>query len=254
MNESSLCIRPRLLVVYDFDWSMVDEDTDHWVFKCLDNELSKRQIALETSPYQQWTDLQHELLGELYNRGFTERDIEAALKTIPMDPAMLRLLHNMNDEGCEMLILSDSNQVYIDTVLNEYGIRSYFTKIITNPAGYNENGRLCVRRYIGLNDKPHNCKSLCKVNLCKGIELEKYINNKAPFDRIMYVGDGMNDFCPATRLRSQDFLFCRTDRALYTLLGTSPGAKLKIKAKIIYWSRAEELRHFVVNEFLPLDN
>jgi pyridoxal phosphate phosphatase PHOSPHO2 len=31
----------RTLVVYDFDWSFVDQDTDRWVFEVLSTELRR---------------------------------------------------------------------------------------------------------------------------------------------------------------------------------------------------------------------
>lgn len=34
-----------------------------------------------------------------------------------------------------------------------------------------------------------------------GAELEAFLKDKEPFDRIFYVGDGSNDYCPIIRLR-----------------------------------------------------
>jgi pyridoxal phosphate phosphatase PHOSPHO2 len=34
-----------------------------------------------------------------------------------------------------------------------------------------------------------------------GDELDAYIKENGPFDRVCYVGDGGNDFCPILRLR-----------------------------------------------------
>jgi pyridoxal phosphate phosphatase PHOSPHO2 len=37
--------------------------------------------------------------------------------------------------------------------------------------------------------------------MCKGEELEAFLARNEPFDRVIYVGDGTNDFCPILRLR-----------------------------------------------------
>ena len=33
---------PKQLVVFDFDWSFVDQDTDRWVFEVLSTELRRK--------------------------------------------------------------------------------------------------------------------------------------------------------------------------------------------------------------------
>lgn len=43
-----------------------------------------------------------------------------------------------------------------------------------------------------------------KLLICLGEELENYIARKgglAAFDRLVYIGDGSNDFCPILRYR-----------------------------------------------------
>jgi hypothetical protein len=35
-----------------------------------------------------------------------------------------------------------------------------------------------------------------------GEELEAYLKENGPFDRVIYVGDGGNDFCPLLRLKA----------------------------------------------------
>jgi len=37
--------------------------------------------------------------------------------------------------------------------------------------------------------------------MCKGEELEAFLNDKEPFEKVIYIGDGSNDFCPILRLR-----------------------------------------------------
>lgn len=38
--------------------------------------------------------------------------------------------------------------------------------------------------------------------MCKGEELEVFLKDKEPFDKMIYIGDGSNDFCPILRLRA----------------------------------------------------
>jgi pyridoxal phosphate phosphatase PHOSPHO2 len=38
--------------------------------------------------------------------------------------------------------------------------------------------------------------------MCKGEELEAFLKDKERFDKVIYIGDGSNDFCPIIRLRA----------------------------------------------------
>jgi len=80
-----------------------------------------------------------------------------------------------------------------------------FSKIITNPSHFDEQGRLRVARFHGLDKPPHGCPRPCAANLCKGQEFQKLIDSQH-WDRIVYMGDSTNDFCPSTRLQRYCFV------------------------------------------------
>jgi len=37
--------------------------------------------------------------------------------------------------------------------------------------------------------------------MCKGEELSAFLREHGEYDRVVYIGDGSNDFCPVLRLR-----------------------------------------------------
>lgn len=95
-----------------------------------------------------------------------------------------------------------------------------FEEIITNPAEWDESGLLKVRRKVDPQGPQHDCKIGCSPNMCKGgraepftvhvwlktivegDELDAFLaRHGTTFDRIVYVGDGSNDFCPVLHLR-----------------------------------------------------
>lgn len=43
---------PKNLVVFDFDWSFVDQDTDRWVFEVLDTSLRRKLQQRKTAGSQ----------------------------------------------------------------------------------------------------------------------------------------------------------------------------------------------------------
>jgi len=69
------------LIVYDFDWSMADQDSDRWVLEVLAPELRRKMKNLK--PTVQWTDLVAQMLLELHELGFKRQHIEHALRIMP---------------------------------------------------------------------------------------------------------------------------------------------------------------------------
>ncbi|KIK67245.1 hypothetical protein GYMLUDRAFT_37327 [Collybiopsis luxurians FD-317 M1] len=230
----------RQLVVFDFDWSMADQDTDRWIFEVNAPDLRRKMEDLENKV--QWTDLVAQSLREGHEKGIKREDIENALKIIPYHPAMIRAVTKLKARGkTTFLCLSNANSVFISTILKEKGLDSLFEEIITNPAEWDASGLLKLRRRIDPNGPQHNCQIGCSPNMCKGDELDAFLARRGlSFDRIVYVGDGSNDFCPALHLRSQDIACCRTFGGLTKRI-TRDGDKFGLKCQIKYWTGAWEI-------------
>ncbi|KAF9349292.1 hypothetical protein BGX26_012387 [Mortierella sp. AD094] len=225
----------KRLFVFDFDWTLIETDSDNWVFEHLCEELYQEQ--LEAVGKVQWTDLQQRLLGELFERGISREDIERTLSHIPFAPEMIEALKLMKSQGSELYILSDANTVYIETVLKTYNIDHLFTEIITNPAKFDERGRLNVVRFHGLDKEPHRCPLPCQPNLCKGREIQKLIDSQS-WDQVVYMGDSTNDFCPSTRLQSKDVVLARRGLLLEKEIKENPQL---VKANVVYWDNARDV-------------
>ncbi|PFH53831.1 hypothetical protein AMATHDRAFT_136744 [Amanita thiersii Skay4041] len=227
----------RQLVVYDFDWSMADQDTDRWIFEVLAPDLRRNMKKLKDKI--QWTDLVAQTLRDAHKRGITREQIEHALRIMPFHPAMERAVKHLQAAGnTTFLCLSNSNSVFISTILEAKNLQNLFKEIITNPAEWDESGLLKLRRKIDLDGPQHSCTVGCNPNMCKGEELEAFLNRHAPrYNRIIYVGDGTNDFCPVLRLRSQDIVLCRNHRGLQKRIVKEGGLQCQVK----YWGGAWEV-------------
>ncbi|KAG7098745.1 hypothetical protein E1B28_000655 [Marasmius oreades] len=228
----------RQLVVFDFDWSMADQDTDRWIFEVLAPDIRRKMEDLDNKV--QWTDLVAQSLREAHTRGIKREEIEHVLRSIPYHPAMGRAVTKLKAGGrTTFLCLSNANSVFINTILEEKGLETLFEEIITNPAHFEESGLLNLRRRISADGPQHQCKVGCSPNMCKGEELDAFLARHAPaYDRIVYVGDGSNDFCPVLRLRSQDIVLCRTFGGLPKRVARD-GDQLKCHIK--YWTGAWEI-------------
>jgi len=231
------------LVVFDFDWSMADQDTDRWIFEVLASDLRRKMKNLKDEI--QWTDLVAQSLREAHERNISRDQIENALRIMPFHPAMVRAVKNLKAAGkTTFLCLSNSNSIFISTILEDKKLTDLFHEVITNPAEWEPSGLLNLRRRVDPDGPQHSCKIGCSPNMCKGEELDAYLaRHHTQFDRIVYVGDGSNDFCPALRLRKQDLVLCRNFRGLSKRIAKEGGLQCHVK----YWSGAWEVEEIFGN-------
>lgn len=72
----------------------------------------------------------------------------------------------------ELLILSNSNAMFIELVLKHYGLFERFEgAVITNPATWDpqDPNRLILSRRVDPQATPHGCTLGCSANMCKGV-------------------------------------------------------------------------------------
>ncbi|RUS30838.1 hypothetical protein BC938DRAFT_478899 [Jimgerdemannia flammicorona] len=92
---------------------------------------------------------------------------------------MLEAIKLMKDSNMELIILSDSNTVYIGIILKAYGVSDLFTAAITNPGHFDDAGRLHIRRRVPP-EEPHGCTMGCALNICKGGRMDTEGTTSAP--------------------------------------------------------------------------
>lgn len=139
---------------------------------------------------------------------------------IPLPLQRQLCVHFYNSQG-QITHLTSSQEANV--MPQSKDMSDFFEEIITNPAEWDESGLLKLRRRIDPSGPQHLCKVGCSPNMCKGSaflffvcvylslsntdvlvgeELEAFLNKSGySFDRVVYVGDGHNDFCPILRLR-----------------------------------------------------
>ena len=229
--------KPDVLVVWDFDYSLIDENSDTFVVEKLDASGDIwREAERKLRRGTQWTALMDWCAGELHSAGHAPQAIREALAAAPMLDGALGAVAAARAAGAEQRILSDANEVYIETVLRSRELTSDFPVVVTNPAKFDEAGRLHIQPHQPL-DQPHRCPN-CPSNLCKGAVLQRWLDELSPA-RCVYVGDGGGDFCPATKLRPGDTLLAR--RAPHdSLLRKCRGAPSRVRARVVEWGGAAD--------------
>lgn len=221
----------KTVIVFDFDRTLIDDDSDRWVM----TNMGLTNLFLQLRRTLPWNSLMDKMLEELHIQGKTVNDIAQCLKGIHLHPHVISVIKSAHSLGCDLKVASDSNMFYIKTILEHHGIYHCFSEIVTNPILVDSGGRL---RIFPCHDvaSSHAC-NLCPPNLCKGRVIER-IQSETGSKRLIYIGDGMNDFCPTLKLVAAD---CVMPRKNFPLWGHLSNNLELVKAKVCEWSDGEEL-------------
>ncbi|XP_062019292.1 thiamine phosphate phosphatase-like protein [Rosa rugosa] len=224
-----------LVVIFDFDKTIIDCDSDNWVVE----ELGINHLFTQLLHTLPWNSIMDRMMTELHNRGKTIEDVEKCLKKVPLHPSIASAIESAHAFGCDLRVVSDANVFFIETILKHHGLLDCFSEINTNPSLVDEQGRLRILPYHDFNSSPHGC-NICPSNMCKGLVMEK-IRALVSADgkkQLVYVGDGAPDFCAGLKLEEGDVMMPRKDFPICDLISANP---LLTKAKIHEWSDWEEL-------------
>lgn len=205
--------KPHILVVFDFDHTLVDGNTDTWVTKL--SPMAKTAISENCKKQMCWTNIMQNVFTILHQENFSQQDYENCLKSLQFIEGMKETCEFVMENNIPCIIISDSNTYFIDHLLVRDGLNKVFCEVYTNPAEWKE-GCLHVKRYHS-----HQC-SICPPNLCKKEVLEcfisEYTGRNPPFNHVFYIGDGKGDLCPSLSLSENDYILAREGYQLHDLL------------------------------------
>ncbi|KAM0037252.1 putative inorganic diphosphatase [Helianthus debilis subsp. tardiflorus] len=237
--ENQLSGKP--LIIWDFDRTIMDDDSDRWVVV----EMGLTQLFNQLRQTLPWNSLMDRMMEELHSQGKTIEDITNCLNRVVLNPQIISAIRAAHAHGCDLKVLSDANQFFIETILKNHGIYDCFSGIITNPTSVDEAGRVRIFPYHGSAVPPHGC-DLCPPNLCKGFVLNKIQDPTSQAIKkraVIYIGDGGGDFCPTLKLGGEDHVMPRKDFPLHRLISKS---STPIKPKVHEWSNGEELNKTLI--------
>lgn len=224
--------KPKVLVVFDFDSTLVEANCNqNYILKVLP-ELN----AEDQGPNTMW---------ELPSAGpIFPPELIASLDDIQFVSGMPELLTELAKNGHETIIISDNNSVFIGHTLKVAGLQNCVSRVFTNPSWYEVDGGLKMAQY-----HHQDWCQLCPVNLCKGHVLREYIRQRrsegADYKFVAYVGDGVNDFCPALCLTEQDMVLPRHGYELDQVLKTPNYNNFKCKCKVVPWVTGVHVRRAI---------
>ncbi|PIN18558.1 putative haloacid dehalogenase-like hydrolase [Handroanthus impetiginosus] len=230
-----------IVVVFDFDKTIIELDSDNWVV----DELGATDLFNELLPTMPWNSVMDRMMRELHAQGKTIEDIKEVLRSAPIHPRVVPAIKKAYALGCDLRILSDANMFFIETILDHLGIRNCFSEINSNPGYVDEEGRLRISPYVDFHSSPHGCTNPCPPNMCKGMIIARIQASiaKEGKKRMIYLGDGIGDFCPSLKLKEGDFMMPRKNFPVWDLISQNP---TRLRAEIYGWTDGEELEQVLL--------
>ena len=240
-------VPPRTLFVFDFDHTLIDDNTDTFILKITQDPKIKSQFKTWHTVGLCWTECMRRLFKELHSQTVSPNEIVSHMQKIKIPVQRHRMLHFLSKQpGIELIIISDSNTVFIDSILKSHGIDSYFKKVYTNPAKFNPDGLLEIQEFHA-----NNACDLSPSNMCKEQILRDHIKsmgvNRSEL-RVVYLGDGSGDFCAASCLSAQDIVVARKGYNLASKLSTFQSTG-QLNVTLVLSEMYEDLESFVSSLF-----
>ena len=232
----------NFLLIFDFDGTIIDKDSEDELLKSIfpKEEFDKIMKKLDNLDFFEGFNFYYKRMKEL---GISLKDMNQKLEKIELSPRIEELFDYLrkNKSYYKIIICSSAIDYSINNILKYYGVLDLFDEIICTK-GYIEEDSSEKLINVPKNQFPHNC-NLCSPSLCKSNEIKKYLaKNRNKFKKILYVGDGSNDFCPSKNiLKNGDIVFPRYDKTLYKMIFEEKIEKEKLICEIVPWKTANEI-------------
>ncbi|XP_061386166.1 pyridoxal phosphate phosphatase PHOSPHO2-like [Musca vetustissima] len=230
----------RYLGAFDFDYTVVAQNTDTVVRDILPpNKLTKD--LQEIAEAKGWTEHMAEIFRRLHEVNIKPDKILQTIQAIPEVPGFVRMLKRLKSKyDCDLIIISDSNSIFIEEWLKYHGLSDSFTKVFTNPARFEANGLLTIQPYHHQTECRMSSANLCKGKVLEHFLIEQDLRYNMTYEHVIYVGDGNNDICPVTKLSPRDIACPREGFSMDKTLTKNP-LKLKVRSEIIRWKTGFDL-------------
>lgn len=229
-ETTSLLPHVNTLFVWDFDWTIVNCNSDEYVPAAFlgTNENERRlRSAIGVRGPTKW----HECISEIVNDcmdecGVSMDDVLSAAARMPyLIDVRASLLDVDEHPTTGQAIISDGNDMFIRAFLKKNGMERYFTHGIETNIGVWEKGSTTANgddghRFSVVHQSSKyggHTHAKCPPNLCKSqalLDILERTSGARP--RVVYIGDGSNDACPALHmLGPSDVLLARTGRQIH---------------------------------------
>jgi 2,3-diketo-5-methylthio-1-phosphopentane phosphatase len=225
----------EVMLVADFDQTITDFDAAERLCDELCPELTSLLSAVEELAC--YVPMTNTVLSEMHRRGVSRDAIVRTLTKMGAEvpDGSRRLVRTARVKGIEVRVLSDANETFIGHILAGARIRSCFAEVVTNHASWGPDAKLAVKA----RSDHTGCDNGCPRNLCKGRELSSMIARRMrQTKRVVYIGDGANDFCGVLSLGPNDIALARNGFPLADRIMRDPAA---VRCHVAFWDSHDDL-------------
>eukprot|EP00802_Teleaulax_amphioxeia_P026697 Tamp_27836.p1 GENE.Tamp_27836~~Tamp_27836.p1 ORF type:complete len:277 (-),score=58.51 Tamp_27836:7-798(-) len=219
------------LVVLDFDWTVINCNSDVDILKHFTDDWAQCSARLDESGASgAWTEGMDREMGLLHEHGCTVQQLEEFLMSIKIERELSDALKLASTRDAAVYILSDANTWFIDAILRANGLRDDIKCVCSNPVVFEECGRVRVRPF---HTTPHPEGSSSPPNLCKGRVMDGWLRTVRDGGKVVYAGDGEGDFEGAMRVPAGGVILARSGWSLHKRLqaaadqGQGPAAEVR---------------------------
>lgn len=233
------------VAAFDFDHTIINVNSDTYIDKLIGDVRYPDEI--EQLHSLGWTRRMNAVFEYMRKKcDIQKSDLLDCLREIKIDDSMIELIRKLQQNSYELVIVSDANDIFIDEILRVNGLGDAFSSIYTNRGEFDQDGQLIVKPFNEIfneNGDPFDCSTkICTSNICKGSVLAKHLEQKSNSDKkLVYVGDGRNDYCPGLYLNKNDFYYVRSNHSLEKLLRKDPSLAEKLAVNVSYWKSAQDI-------------
>ena len=198
-----LKLRPGDLVMSDFDGTITKRDTGWVVF-------DPRGLKVAWDCEYGWRDREISsiecLAGQWGLVDLKPDEMLALIDTLETDERFPEFVTRARAAGAEVVVASDGLSFYLDRLLKRMGF-----EICEGDPEPGER-RDCITRYVNLAELtdegvkitfPHSNEGCLQCGNCKTAHLSRL---QLKYDRVIYIGDGYSDRCPALQ---SDIVFAK---------------------------------------------
>lgn len=194
----------KILFAFDFDHTLIEDNSDRLLMTIVPHlklESKRRELRKK---FPCWIDLMNHVMRLQYEHGCGREDVIALLESIELIESMrLSLDKIIANKSTDVVVISDANILSIQTILNKYNYSQHVT-VYSNPATFDDKGQLVVSPYHS-----HCCiRCHSNPNMCKGLIIHGIMSERT-YSKVVYVGDGSNDYCAAMHLLPRDHVVAR---------------------------------------------
>ena len=232
-------ISNKFLLIFDFDGTIIDKDSEEELLKNIFSKEEYNNIMNELDNLEFYEGFNF-YFKRMKSLGLSLNDININLEKIKLSPGINELFDYLrkNKPKYKIIICSSGIDYSIKYILKYYGFLDLIDDFICTK-GYIGDEKSDTLIYVPLNQFPNSCE-LCTASQCKSNELQKYLK-KNKFDKILYICDGSNDFCPSKKiLKKDDIVFTRINNSLYKKL-FEENYKNELCCEIFPWKNGDEI-------------